>query len=188
MASSVPNVSLHTKIPTSQDVTSIQQTLNLFSVAIDTKQFHLLPAVFVPEAAFIIGSKTVGGLDQITAFLIKGLSQLNCQHALSTLHVNMIGPGHAITINMLQGYFFGKGDLTGEMYANHGYYEDELRQQPDGTWLIVKKALHDLVGLVFNIEPRYFFPQRLLVLAINRLIKNFFFDRVLLVIERWLLR
>jgi hypothetical protein len=38
--------------PSAEDVTNIQQTLNLFSIAVDTNQVYLLDHIFAPDAVF----------------------------------------------------------------------------------------------------------------------------------------
>lgn len=139
--------------PSAQDVVDIQQTLNLFSFAVDANRLDLIDSIFTPDAEVVVAGKPYSGSDQISKSLGQLLDKVqSCQHALSTLHVSIIGPGRARTVNMLRGIFFGKGPLAGEVYSSYGYYEDELVQEekPDGAgrggrWRIVKKTLHSLV-------------------------------------------
>jgi hypothetical protein len=140
---STVNASSTTLFPTADEITAIQQTLNLFSIAIDTKQYHLLNSVFTSDATFTDFST---GRDNIISKLETSLKDITSQHALSNLHVNMTGPGQATTINYLQGAFFGQGDLAGQIYENFGYYQDQLRLQWGGTWLIHNKTLTNFVS------------------------------------------
>ena len=133
--------------PSAADVTGIQQTLGLFSVAIDLKQFDLLGAVFAPNAtANFTGHSVSVGLPAITSYLTRGLTGLKTQHDLGTLYINMTGPATATSYNWLQGTFFGTGSASGQTLSNFGYYKDDLVKSR-GRWLIQNRVLGNFVSI-----------------------------------------
>ncbi|KAL9026912.1 MAG: hypothetical protein Q9196_004495 [Gyalolechia fulgens] len=127
--------------PSAEDVTSIQQTLALFPVAVDLKQFHLLDAVFSPDAtANFSGRSVTVGASAIKLYLSKLASGVISQHNLGTLYVNMTGPHSAAAYNWLHGTFFGTGNATGQSFSNFGYYKDDLVRR-HGRWYIQNRVL-----------------------------------------------
>ena len=134
--------------PSAATISSIQQTLSRFSVAIDTKQFQLLDSVFTPTATTNFTGKTIqSGLPAISAYLQNGLRGAVSQHALNTLYVTQSNPNAAHVINFLQGTFFGQGNLTGQILANFGYYEDDMVKGDNGAWLVQNRVLHNFVSI-----------------------------------------
>ena len=133
--------------PSAGDVTGIQQTLGLFPVAIDLKQFDLLGAVFAPNAtANFTGHSVSIGVPAITSYLIRGLTGLKTQHDLGTLYINMTGPGTATSYNWLQGTFFGTGSADGQVLSYFGYYKDDLIRTR-GRWLVQNRLLQNFVSI-----------------------------------------
>ena len=135
--------------PSAEDVTGIQQTLGLFPVAIDQKQFDLLDAVFTTNAtANFRGPSLLVGVPAIKRSLSKGLTGLISQHDLGTLYINMTEPDKAVSYNWLQGTFFGTGNSAGQTFSFFGYYRDHLVQS-HGRWYIQDRFSGEFVGLIF---------------------------------------
>ncbi|KAL8806733.1 MAG: hypothetical protein Q9182_001131 [Xanthomendoza sp. 2 TL-2023] len=123
-----------------QDITAIQQTLGLFPIAVDTKQFNLLDAVFTPTATGNFTGRSVSvGLPAIKSYFDKGLTDLVSQHNLATLYINMTGPDKATAHNWVQDSYFGTGNATEQIYMSWGYHQDDLVKSR-GRWLIQKRV------------------------------------------------
>ena len=138
--------------PSAEDVTGIQQTLSLFPVAIDLKQFDLLDAVFAHNAtANFTGHSVSVGVPAIKSYLSKGLTGLISQHNLGTLFVNITGPYTATSYNWLQGSFFGTGNASKQILLDFGYYKDDLVKS-NGRWLVQKRVFGVFVSVLI-----YFF-------------------------------
>ncbi len=131
------------------DWATIQQTLYLFSIAVDTKEYALLNDVFMPTATANFStpsSQNISGLPAITALLSKGLTGLTSQHSLTTLAVEFQSPTRANSTQYLTTTFFGLGNLTGQVYVNYGSYKDRLELQNGGKWLVSHRDLVNLVS------------------------------------------
>lgn len=130
-------------------IVSIQQTLALFPIAVDTKNYDLFSSVFTPNVSAnfsMPGSQNIHGIPMLTASLSKGLAGLVSQHSLSTLSVNFSSPTVATSVQYLVGTFFGQGNLTGQVSSNYGNYVDTLLLQDDGSWLVSKRTFESLVS------------------------------------------
>ena len=104
------------------DITDIEQTLNRFSLAVDTHDWTLLQSVFTEDAVGIFGAGTeeIQGLATLETALRTTLTGTLSQHALSTQTVDFTGERSAFAISYLQGTFFGTGNLTGQTYTTYG--------------------------------------------------------------------
>lgn len=132
--------------PSAEDVTGIQQSLGLFAVAIDLKQFDLLDVVFSANAtANFTGHSVIVGVSTIKAYLSKGLAGLKSQHNLGSLYINMTGPDKATSYNWLHGTFFGTGNASGQTFSNFGYYKDDL-VRTRGHWYIQNRGIGAFVS------------------------------------------
>ena len=132
---------------------SIQQTLALFAVAVDTKNYALFSSVFTPNVTANFstpGTENIQGISQLTEILSQNLTGLISQHSLSTLQVNFTSQTVATSVQYLVGTFFGQGNLTGQTLSNYGSYVDTLLLQEDGGWLVNARVLRNLVSLFFS--------------------------------------
>lgn len=130
--------------PSADDVTGIQQTLGLFPIAIDLKQFDLLDAVFTPDAvANFTGHSISVGIPAIKDYLSNGLAGLASQHNLGTLYINKTGADTATSYNWLQGSFFGTGAASNQSFSDFGYYKDDMVKS-DGRWLVQNRIFGTL--------------------------------------------
>ncbi|KAL8686644.1 MAG: hypothetical protein Q9224_005382, partial [Gallowayella concinna] len=142
--------------PSSKDVTAIQQTLGLFPIAIDTKQFDLLDAVFTPTATGnFTGHSVAVGLPAIKSYFAQGLTGLVSQHNLATLYINMTGTEKATAHHWVQDSYFGTGNATESIYMSWGYHEDDLVKSR-GRWLVQKRVS----GTSVSRDPDPFSPLK----------------------------
>lgn len=137
--------------PSADVITSIQQTLSLFPVAIDSKQYGLLDQVFTPTASVAFTPTEVpSGLSNIQAWLENVLKDLTSHHHLGGLQINQTNPCEATAINYLQGSFFGQGPAAGQIFFDFGYYEDQLVKDGgagSNKWLVQSRVLHAVVSV-----------------------------------------
>ena len=135
--------------PSAEDVAGIQQTLGLFPVSIDLKQFDLLDAVFsVNATANFTGRSVIVGVPAIKSYLMEGLASLKSQHNLGTLYINMTGPFEATSYHWLQGTFFGaEQHISGQTFSNFGYYKDDL-VKTRGRWFIQNRSVGAFVSVL----------------------------------------
>lgn len=139
-----------TNNPSADDVIGIQQTLGLFPVAIDLKQFDLLDAVFTPSAvANFTGHSVSVGIPAIKTYLSNGLAGLVSQHNLGTLYINKTGSDLATSYNWLQGTFFGTGAASDQSFSDFGYYKDDMVKS-NGRWLIQNRVFGTFVSVMFS--------------------------------------
>ncbi|KAL9133718.1 MAG: hypothetical protein Q9175_005100 [Cornicularia normoerica] len=99
------------------DVVEIQQTLNLFAIAVDQHRLELLPQVFTADviANFSIPGGTIQhGLDAVTQLLMT-LQAIPSLHYQSTNYLNFTTSQQAHATTYLTGTFFGSGDLQGQI-------------------------------------------------------------------------
>ena len=120
IATILPEMNLN--VEQAVDVVNIQQTLNLFAIAVDQHQLGLLPEVFTTDvtANFSIpGGAIQIGLDAVTQLLMT-LEAIPSLHYQSTNFLAFTGSQQAHATTYLTGLFFGTGDLQGQVYQNYG--------------------------------------------------------------------
>lgn len=107
-------------------IAEIAQTVNRFSVAVDTHDFVLLQSVFSQNAVAHFGPETqpLHGLQKIETALRATLNKTISQHTLSTQTVTFIDNQSALATSYLQGTFFGTGELVGQTHTTYGRYVD----------------------------------------------------------------
>ena len=151
---SVCPLGLQSPLPSrTTSLVSIQQTLALFAVAVDTKNYALFSSIFTPNVTANFstpGAENIQGLSQLTDILSQSLRGQLSQHSLSTLQINFTSQTEANAVQYLIGTFFGQGNLTGQTYSNYGSYVDTLLLQEDGGWLVNTRTLKNLVSLFFS--------------------------------------
>ncbi|KAI9739972.1 MAG: hypothetical protein M1818_005028 [Claussenomyces sp. TS43310] len=132
------------------DKVAIQQTLYLFSIAVDTHDLSLLSSIFASDACanFATLAGTVCGLSAIETGLAEFLNGTLSHHDQSATVID-VDP-HSGTANSsiyLQGTFFGRGVLQGQAITTYGRYVDSLVRTSNG-WLITKRFLNVTVCFV----------------------------------------
>ena len=136
---------------------SIQRTLYLFSIAVDTKDYDLFDNIFTPDitANFTLpGTTAITSLSQLKSSLGGLLKGLISQHSLSNLIVDFTSPTTANATQYLVGSFLGQGNLTGEVYTNYGKYVDTLELQSSGGWLVSHRQLVNIVSCTSLLRKR----------------------------------
>ena len=138
--------------PSAEVITSIQQTLALFPLAIDTRTWGLLSNVFT-ETAQVNFTAAPGdqpsGLPAIITWLQGFLNDVTSHHDLGGLHINQTNNCQAMSRQYLAGHFFGQGDLTGQDYLNYGWYDDELVKEggASNVWRVQSRVLTAVVSV-----------------------------------------
>ncbi|KAK0513784.1 hypothetical protein JMJ35_003506 [Cladonia borealis] len=145
-----PSLSFSTTIATIQ----IQQTLALWPLAVDSKNYTLLPLIFTPTA-FLGSPPPTGnfiGIPSITAFLTLFLNNTLTQHSYGTQYIDVdIERGTASAATYLIASFVGTGPSNaGEYLVNRAKYEDEL-VEGEGGWRVVNRTLVYMVPTVGNL-------------------------------------
>ena len=135
-----------TNNPSANDLTRIQQTLGLFAVAIDLKEFDLLDAVFTPNAvANFTGHSVSIGVPAIKTYLSNGLAGLVSHHNLGTLYINKTGSDTATSYNWVQGSFFSARAASNQSFSDFGYYKDDMVES-NGRWLVQNRVFGTFVS------------------------------------------
>lgn len=104
------------------DVVEIQQTLNLFAIAVNQHQLGLLPEVFTTDVTTnfdIPGGDIQTGLDAVTRLLMT-LEAIPSLHYQSTNFLKFTGSQQAHATTYLLESFFGTGALQGQVYQSYG--------------------------------------------------------------------
>ena len=145
-------------LPTAaSDIVQIQQTLNLFPLSVDTKNYSLLADIFTSDvtANFLIGS-VLHGLEAVQQQLETHLKGLVSHHSLTTQSV-VVGENRdtASATSYLIANFFGQGDLARQVLTNYGQYADTLVRDPGtGGWKVNNRTL--ILTVSWNLGLREF--------------------------------
>jgi len=136
----------------STDILSIQNTLNLYPLAVDSKNFTALSSVFAPDAIANYSAPlgVLVGLPSIESAIGKGLLPVTTQHALSTMVVTLTGEGLANTTTYFTATHFGHGTYEGQILTAYGRYEDMLALSGAG-WRIQFRHLIYMGPLIGNL-------------------------------------
>ena len=103
-------------------IVEIQQTIDLFAIAVDQHRLNLIPSIFTENVTANLaapGATDLRGIQALTQVLstLNGISSL---HEQSTHYVTFSSTGmaHATTYNVAT--FFGTGDLQGQIFTEYG--------------------------------------------------------------------
>lgn len=107
---------------TSSHIPMIEQTLNVFSHAVDTQNFGLLNLHFTSDAYcnFNDDKGILHGIENITANLADGLIGVKTHHALSTQLIKLTTSMTATSVSYLQGSFFHGDGLAVDISTTYG--------------------------------------------------------------------
>ncbi|PNS14607.1 Protein transport protein SEC31 [Sphaceloma murrayae] len=145
------------------DFLAIKNTLSLYCVALDTKDFDLLREVFTDDVEAWYPFAQMRGIDEIAYHISRRLAPATSQHALTTQHINFPpsqpmtrkksggkGPTSASVMTYFTATHFGKGQWTGRTLTTYGKYIDELIKVGDedgyegeggGQWRVCKREV-----------------------------------------------
>lgn len=103
-------------------VVQIQQTLNLFPLAVDSHNYTILDQVFATDATanFATSAGYLQGLTAIKDGLRVSLGNTTSQHAFTTQSIDVVGGRKASAVTYLTGTFFGKGSYEGQIFTTYG--------------------------------------------------------------------
>ncbi|MCJ1393889.1 hypothetical protein MMC18_006765 [Xylographa bjoerkii] len=134
---------------------ALQQTLALYPLAIDGKNFSTLSAVFTPNvvANYSAPLNILYGLDAVEAALQAALAPVSTQHALSTFSVQCLDleEGTAGTIQYFTASQFGRGEYSGQYAYAYGRYVDGWTLREEG-WRIETRVLEYMGPQVGNLS------------------------------------
>ena len=117
----------------------IANTLALYPLAIDGKNFPLLRNVFFQNAVANYSAPlgVLTPLKTIEATLEAALSPVTTQHALSTQAIDVLRGGcTARSITYFTASHFGKNQYEGQVAYAYAQYQDTWSKDRDGTWKI----------------------------------------------------
>lgn len=128
-------------------IVEIQQTLNLFPISVDTKNYTILADIFTVDAtADFVVVPTVHSLAAIQQVLQASLAGLVTQHSFTTQVIKIQNRREASAITYLIGNFFGQGELAGQVLSNYGQYQDSLRFVDGQGWRVDNRTLVNTVS------------------------------------------
>ena len=132
---------------TFQDFLGVRNTLNLYAIALDQKNFHLLDQVFTPDAEADFTAVGVGKFTDtksINKAISSFLQPVDTQHALTTqtidFHETAGSQPTASAVTYVSAQHFGRGEMQNEHFFVYAFYEDELAKV-DGQWRITSRRI-----------------------------------------------
>jgi len=135
---------------------SIRQTLSLYALAIDGRNYDILRKVFTTDARANY-SDPIGVLNGVQAIidnLAPGLSTfVSTQHHLGTQMIHICGPKSAVSVTYFQAthYFTPYTGVqnpvdNSKVLIDKAQYQDTWAKQKDGSWKIVNRNLVRMVS------------------------------------------
>ena len=122
-----------------QDIAAVVNTVNLYAIGVDTRQWQLFDEVFTAGATADFGGPAVfTGLDTIKRLFVAIHAPFHStQHATRAHHVRVDGDS-ATCLSYFHAMFLR--DVPGErMYESTGWYDDSLVRTPQG-WRIARRT------------------------------------------------
>lgn len=137
----------------SADALGIQNTLALYPIYLDSKNFGGFTSIFTPNvsADYSTSIGVLNGIPEIQSTLSAALANVTTQHSLTTQYFEVIGAGQANTTSYFVAAHFGMGVYEGQFATAYGKYEDTLKLTSDGTWKIDKRRVVYMVG-IWNLD------------------------------------
>ncbi|KAG8627194.1 hypothetical protein KVT40_004677 [Elsinoe batatas] len=145
------------------DYLAIKNTLSLYCVALDTKDYDLLHEVFTEDVEAFYPFASMRGISELSNRIGRRLAPATSQHALTTQHINFPpsqpttkkrsggkGPTSASVMTYFTATHFGKGEWVGRTLTTYGKYIDELIKVADedeyegeggGQWRICRREV-----------------------------------------------
>jgi hypothetical protein len=128
------------------DIDSIRNTLALYPLSIDSKNFAGLALVFTPDAVANYGQPlgVLNGLSEIQQTLSTALANVLSQHSLTTQHITLLDNNNATATTYVIASEFGVGVYNGQLLTIWAKYDDLLRTN-SGSWLIYDRLVTYMV-------------------------------------------
>lgn len=128
------------------DILAIQNTLALYPIYLDTKEFTSFASIFTPDVyANYSGPYPWIGLPELQGNLSSFLVNVTTQHSLTTQYIQMLEQGKANVTTYLIAQHFGSGAYEGEMATAYGKYEDTLKLTSDRVWKVSTRTYIPMV-------------------------------------------
>lgn len=131
------------------DVDAIRNTLALYPLAIDGKNFPALGLVFA-ENAVANYSTPLGVLTPLSVIesgLEASLAPVITQHSFGTQVIDVLSSNSATSVTYYTATHFGQGQYVGQILTAYGQYQDVWAKQKDRTWKITHRNLVFMVIL-----------------------------------------
>lgn len=129
-------------------IIAIKQTLALWSLVVDSKNFPLLSKVFTSDVVTSIAPvNDPVGLAEITAFYVAAFDNLTTFHEDSTNYVEFLSEENAKATHYVEAVYIGQGNLTGQILTYYESYVDFLRPDEEDTWKIYNRSLNIVVSV-----------------------------------------
>ncbi|KAL1303029.1 hypothetical protein AAFC00_003342 [Neodothiora populina] len=134
------------------DYEAIRNTVALYCIALDTKDFSLFQDVFAStlDARYPFGG-AFDDRDALANAIRKRLEPVTTQHALTTQSITIDeGASSASATTYFTGIHLGQGRWKGQIVTAYGRYDDRLECSPGsskvvpgatGQWLITKRKV-----------------------------------------------
>jgi ketosteroid isomerase-like protein len=130
-------------------ILSIQHTIAQYPLAIDSKDFSKLSAVFTEDAFanYSTAAPLMYGLPAIESTLQSVLVNFTTQHSLTTQSIDVLNQGQAEATTYVIATMFGRagGLYQGQLVMAYANYVDKLRVDY-GTWKIYNRQVNIMVG------------------------------------------
>lgn len=142
-----------------RDEISIRNTLSVYAISVDSKQYTALANVFTSNFVgnFSLGGPNLRGLAATERVLASTLNGLVSQHKISTTVVNITSNLTANSTCYFEATFFGQGKLLGQIATAYGTYLDVWRRNTvDDMFLISMRNLVYAVCLLI-LRACYFY-------------------------------
>ena len=115
----------------------IRNTLSLYAIAVDTRDFGLLAEVFTKDAIADYSAPPPNniyrGLPAIQEFLKASLHNAVSQHTISTTVIDFSDRFSPNSTAYVVANFLGQGNLTGQILSIYGKYIDQWAYE-SGSW------------------------------------------------------
>ncbi|KAI4954147.1 hypothetical protein J4E91_001857 [Alternaria rosae] len=150
---------------------SIRQTLSLYALAIDGRNYDILRKVFTTNARANY-SDPIGVLNGVQAIidnLAPGLSTfVSTQHHLGTQMIHICGPSSAVSVTYFQAthYFTPYTGVqnpvdNSKVLIDKAQYQDTWAKQKDGSWKIINRNLVRMVRFAFSVFVCFAFANEM---------------------------
>jgi hypothetical protein len=141
---------------------SIRQTLALYTLALDGRNFEVLRKVFTTNtrANYSDPIGVLNGVQSIIDTLKPALNDFaSTQHHLGTQYIHTCSPTSAVSVTyFVASHYFspytGVGNTVdhGKVMIDRAQYQDTWAKQKDGTWKITNRNLVRMVSLPSSVD------------------------------------
>jgi hypothetical protein len=125
------------------DVDGIRNTLSLYPLAIDGKNFPALGLVFATNAVanYFTPLNVLTPLSTIESALEASLAPVTTQNSFGTQVIDVLSPNTAVSVTYYTATHFGMGQFAGQIVTAYGQYQDVWAKQTGNTWKISHRNL-----------------------------------------------